>query len=148
MNTIIRFAIDPSVESLFAGIYRTADVVNAVQAELNAGNVTKTSTKANGEYALRKAADGSKVSVIVMKTATKESLECKDTVPVRFANWSRSAGILASFAPDTEFSLPSTFKVWLDKFAKMTPEEVKAWQAEQEKLAKEKQANNPTSNSH
>lgn len=96
--------------------YDLTKIVNAVQGEINAGTVKKSSNKTSLDWKTVKA-DGNERQIIISKNKTGETLHLERGPGARFFGWSTYAAKMQSFGT-TDIKLPETFKTWLDKFAK------------------------------
>ena len=120
--SIIRFVIPSVVSEQFTGNVDSNKLVNAVQAELNAGKVMKTSAKTRPEWKTAKDEDGNERMVIDVTTKSGEKIRCENGIGVRFFAWCNTLLLLQSYG-NTDFTIPDMFTKWIaEKFTVKTEE--------------------------
>ena len=110
MATIVKFNIPPNVNEQLDGKFNTVGIVDAVQAELNAGSVQKSNASSKAAWKSIKV-NGTASLVIDVTSKTGEKLRLQNTIPAKFYAWCLANSNMQSFAA-TDTPIPEVFIKW------------------------------------
>ena len=138
--SIVAFSLPAQVVAfMVANEIDTDKVVNAVQSELNMGQILKGNQKSRVEWKDKKDDEGNTYQVIDVTSKAGEKLRLQNTKPAKFYAWCNCWRTLNTFA-NTSLVMPEYFTAWFkDKFLTQAAlDRIAAEKAEAEKAEAEK----------